>query len=235
MNPTKNDRFPVNQLKKDAKQRFGVKIDRDRKDLFNFYYELLVEWNRKVNLYPKGAEKYLYTNYFLDSLAVLKYLPMPEGSRVLDFGSGNGCPGFPLKLVQWDLDLQIVESNRKKALFLQHFSQELKKVDIDGIEIYNQRLEELSLSEPVDFFVTRATYDLEKILEIEDLFLREKGYLIYYAGQDAEEQVNQNRKKIKEQGFQIKKIFDYKLPNMDFHRYLIILQNQKPKKERING
>ncbi len=224
MQVSRNSRLPVNQLKKDAKTLFGIKLDRDKKDLFNYYYNMLTEWNNRVNLYPKGAEKYIFTNYFLDSLAIFKYLPIEENSRILDIGSGNGCPGVPIKMARWDLDVFLVESNHKKALFLQTIQKDLKDVGIEMLSVINRRIEEVEFDEKFDVVVSRATFKLNDLIEKSFRFVKKDGYLVYYAGDDADEQVKNNKDKIKEYNFVLKKKFDYKLPNMELHRKLIFLR-----------
>ncbi len=217
-------RLPVNQLKRDARLLFGVKLNRDQKDIFTYYYDKLIEWQDKLNLFPPGAKAHLMTNYFLDSISLLKYLPAQESLRVIDIGSGNGCPGIPLKIAVSDLELILIESKHKRSLFLEKIKTDLAEVNISGITVLNERVENVKVEPKADWVVTRATYRLEDLLKLSQPLLKPNSYLIYYAGEDAKDQVKASHSSILNYGYQLKKVFSYKLPGQTSLRNLIILQ-----------
>ncbi|MBP7461231.1 MAG: 16S rRNA (guanine(527)-N(7))-methyltransferase RsmG [Candidatus Delongbacteria bacterium] len=214
----------INLLKKSARLLFGVKLGRDEKDLFAYYLQQLIDWNERLNLFPPGSRNHLATNMFLDSLSIMKYLPFTEGMKIIDIGSGNGCPGLPLKFAFRGMELLLVESNHKRTLFLNKIVQDLDEAGIGGIRVLNLRAEEISTETRCDMIVTRGTYRLDKLLPVSRKLLHHKGYLVYYAGEDGADQAKQAKSQIMAHHFQLVKVFDYLLPNMDYHRNLIILK-----------
>jgi len=218
------EQYPVNLLKKQAKLLFGVKIDRDRKDLFQFYHDQLIEWNSRLNLFPKGAKDYLYTNLFLDSISLFKYLPLKKNSVVVDIGSGNGCPGLPLKIIRWDLKLYLIESRYKRSIFLKTIAGDFDHVNIGDVQVLNQRAEETNLPEQADLVVTRAAIPFQELLAMGRNFLKIGGYLVSYSGVNSPEIVKEHKKHFENAKYQFVKLFNYKLPTMEQQRYLIILK-----------
>src|ERR1700676_484784 len=84
------------------------------------YIALLDKWNRTHNLTAIRDPEQMVTHHLLDSLAVLGHLPKQAHLRVLDIGSGGGLPGIPLAIARQDWRIVLLDSNHKKAAFLQH-------------------------------------------------------------------------------------------------------------------
>lgn len=81
----------------------------------------------------------------------------------MDLGSGAGFPGIPMKLVRPDLKFVLVESKRKRVLFL---NKVIEKLNLEGIEIVEGRVEEEgSQIDPVDFVVSRSVADLVTLIK----------------------------------------------------------------------
>src|SRR5919204_30248 len=115
------------------------------------YTELLAAWPGLVSE-PDPA---LVT----DSLVLVDFLP--EGARIVDVGSGGGLPGIPLKLARPDLQLMLIEANRRKAAFLTHA---IAAMQLPGVEVVARRAEEAGhdarLREQFDVAVARALAEL---------------------------------------------------------------------------
>ena len=76
----------------------GITLSSDQRKQFDRYYELLVEWNKVMNL--TGITDYDEVNlkHFIDSLTVVKIIDMNSVKKVIDVGTGAGFPGIPLKI-----------------------------------------------------------------------------------------------------------------------------------------
>ena len=85
---------------------------------FEKYYELLIAENRKYNLTSIVEKKEVYIKHFCDSLEIINVMDFSKIVNICDIGSGAGFPGLPLKIKYPHLKLVIVESNRKKTMFL---------------------------------------------------------------------------------------------------------------------
>ncbi|MGI6198673.1 MAG: 16S rRNA (guanine(527)-N(7))-methyltransferase RsmG [Candidatus Cloacimonadaceae bacterium] len=106
---------------------------------FEAYHKLLEEQNRMVNLVSRAepSEKW-WTKHFLDSLLLLKCLDL-TGQKALDFGSGAGLPGIPLKLAVPSIRITLLDSIGKKARAMQTMTAEL---GLDKVHVVNARLED---------------------------------------------------------------------------------------------
>jgi len=130
---------------------------------FQKYHDLIVVWNQRVNLISKRDESKIALRHFIDSLTLLRAVSFPENIRLLDLGTGAGFPGVPLKIVRPDIDLVLLESKRKKGLFLKQLIQSL---DLDNTAVFIGRAEEiLPGTTPVDRVCSRAVTTAETLLQ----------------------------------------------------------------------
>lgn len=125
------------QLLREGAQRIGV--GDLRTDLFLSYIDLLHKWGKRINLSSVLSDREIIIRHLLDSLTVAEF--MPQGSRVLDIGTGAGFPGIPLYIYDASLSVTLVESVGKKVAFLKEVKRSLRLSDID---IRHARAEELS-------------------------------------------------------------------------------------------
>ncbi|MDY6915937.1 MAG: 16S rRNA (guanine(527)-N(7))-methyltransferase RsmG [Candidatus Cloacimonadota bacterium] len=107
---------------------------------FGRYLELLRVENRKINLVSRETTKReFWTLHFLDSILPVTHMNL-KGKKVLDFGTGGGLPGIPLKIVEPEMQLYMLDSRRKKVLAVERI---IKKLDLNQCFTIVSRLEEL--------------------------------------------------------------------------------------------
>jgi 16S rRNA (guanine527-N7)-methyltransferase len=116
------------------------------------HYELLVRWNRKLNLTAITDTQGATERHYCESIFLAVHLP--EGNlRIADVGSGAGFPGIPVAVVRPDCEVVLIESHRRKAVFLCEATRELSRVRVIAM-----RAEEVK--EQFDRVVSRAvSYD----------------------------------------------------------------------------
>lgn len=140
------------------------------------YASYLLDENQKMNLTAIIDEREMAVKHFADSLCVLKYAAIPEGSSLIDVGTGAGFPGMVLRIFRPDLKITLADSLKKRCLFLERLCGEL---DIDDVQILWGRAEELAkkpeLREQFDFSVARAVASLPILLEYCTPFLKVDG------------------------------------------------------------
>ena len=95
--------------------RFGVMLEPRHLDQFRSYLDLLLDWNRKINLTAITDPEQVLDKHFLDSLAAAPLIP---AGRLIDVGAGAGFPGIPISIVRPDVQVSLIESTGKKAAFL---------------------------------------------------------------------------------------------------------------------
>lgn len=133
-------------------------------------YKFFLQEKNKIHnltrLSKEEEEEEIYQKYFYESVINFKSeLFLKENLRILDIGSGSGIPGIVLKILFPKIDLYIVESNKKKVIFLNEL---IEKLNLKKINIFNQRCEEF-IKTKRDFFdliTCRAVAELRILLEL---------------------------------------------------------------------
>ncbi len=144
-------------------------VSRETLERFRAYADLLVKWNRAINLVSPRSLEDLWRRHFLDSAQLRAYLPSPpeaETRVILDLGSGAGFPGLVLAILGCGR-VHLVESDQRKAAFLR----EVLRATGTAAELHVQRVEELP-EMAVDVVTCRAFAPLPRILELGERFLR---------------------------------------------------------------
>lgn len=154
-------------------------------DKFVAYYELLIDWNSRMNLTAITEPKEVAQKHFADSLAALPYLA--TGAKVVDVGTGAGFPGVPLLIMRPDLQLTLADSLQKRVNFLNTV---LQTLDLRA-ETVHARAEDFGrmpqYREAFDFAVSRAVASLPVLLELTVPLLKVGGKSICYKGDAAAE------------------------------------------------
>ncbi|MGN1183089.1 MAG: 16S rRNA (guanine(527)-N(7))-methyltransferase RsmG, partial [Faecalibacillus sp.] len=132
----------------------GILLNQKQLEQFQRYYELLVEWNKKMNLTAITEKKEVYLKHFYDSLTIAFDFPF-ENQSIIDVGAGAGFPSVPLKIVYPELTITIVDSLNKRITFLNHLFDELK---LNNCQAIASRAEEYALfhKESADIVIARA-------------------------------------------------------------------------------
>lgn len=143
-----------------------ISVSRETEDKLKCYADLLVKWNKAINLVSKNTLPDLWPRHFLDSAQLIKYLPETTHQKtIVDFGSGAGFPALVLAILGAG-EVHAMESDLKKSMFLREVSRETDA----RLIVHNNRIEKL---EPfaVDVFTARAFAPLSKIFDFSQAFL----------------------------------------------------------------
>lgn len=141
------------------KLRGIVELSAEQVSALEAHYELMVRWNKTVNLTTITSLDQAVERHYCESLFLGAHLP--EGAlRIVDVGSGAGFPGFPVAILRPDCVVTLVESHRRKAVFLREASRKL-----GNVRVIPKRAEEVE--EEFDHLVSRAVSyeDLRKSLK----------------------------------------------------------------------
>ncbi len=121
----------VRLLLRRGTRTLGLDLSPPQLDQFLTYLDLLLKWNRRINLTALRSPDDIITRHFLDSLLLLPHLP--ETGRLLDIGSGAGFPGLPLKIARPGLSVDLVEATTKKASFLK---EAVRRLGLSGVNVF---------------------------------------------------------------------------------------------------
>ena len=154
-------------------------------DKFVAYYDLLIDWNTRMNLTAITAPEEVVKKHFYDSLAALKYLP--DGAKIADVGTGAGFPAIPLLILNPTLKITLVDSLQKRITFLEEV---LKTLQLSA-ECVHARAEDFGRDPKYrgqfDATVSRAVASLPVLLELTVPLLKVGGKAYCYKGDVSEE------------------------------------------------
>ncbi len=167
----------------------GVRLMPAQTDAFQTYLELLLEWNKKMNLTAITDPREVCIKHFVDSLTVLDAVEPKTNAKVLDVGSGAGFPGIPLKIAREDIQLTIIDSLQKRLTFLQEV---LDKTHLSA-ELLHGRAEdfgrEKNLRVKFDVVTARAVAPLNLLCEYCMPFVKKKGFFVAMKGPNYKEEL----------------------------------------------
>lgn len=129
-------------------------------DRFARYYSLVLKWNPRLHLTTLVEPDQFLTRHIDEVVFASRYI-LDDVTSFWDLGSGLGVPGIPLKILRPDLEMVLVESNRKKAIFLEMAISELA---LDRSRIVCQRIETLEPLPSGSLLTARAVEQMEKLL-----------------------------------------------------------------------
>lgn len=161
----------INELNK-----IGIILSEYQLNQLDKYYNMLVEYNKNINLTAITEYDQVLLKHFYDSLTITKAIELAN-QKVCDIGTGAGFPGIVLKIAYPDLEITLVESLTKRCVFL---NEVIKELDLKNIKVVNQRAEEFSQNniEYFDIITSRAVAKLNILLELSIKSLKIGGYYI---------------------------------------------------------
>jgi len=214
---------------KQGGEELGLDIDSKMTDKFIEYKELLIEWNKKINLTGITDDNEIMIKHFLDSLTCLVTGVVKNDTKIIDVGTGAGFPGIPLKIYYENLDLTLLDSLKKRIKYLETVCNEL---EFKKVEFLHGRAEDYGRNEEhrdkYDVAVARAVADLSVLCEYCLPFVKVNGYFIAQKGPKASEEVKKAKKAIGVLGGDIIDTLNVKLPFSDIEHTLIVIKKSKP-------
>lgn len=210
-----------------------ITLTQQQKDQFERYFELLVEWNQKINLTAITEKTEVYLKHFYDSIAPILqgYVPN-EPIRILDIGAGAGFPSLPMKIIFPSLEVTIIDSLNKRIQFLNLLADELK---LEKVNFYHGRAEDFGQNkhfrQQFDIVTARAVARMQVLAELTIPFLSLNGKLIALKASAADQELAEAQNALANLFAQILETKNYHLPNGD-SRNITVVQKKKetPKK-----
>jgi 16S rRNA (guanine527-N7)-methyltransferase len=145
----------------------------------------LTHWNQRINLTAITDPTEMITGHLLDSLAAR---PLLQGQRILDVGTGAGFPGLPLAIVEPERSFELVDSNNRKIMFVQHVA---RLLNLSNVSAVKARTEDYAPGNRFDTVIARAVAALPRLLEIAGHHVREDGVFVALKGRFPAEELDQ--------------------------------------------
>lgn len=200
--------------------KLGIKLTDKQINQLEQFYNLLIEWNEKINLTRITSKEEVYLKHFYDSLTISKVINLKNSKTLCDVGTGAGFPGIVLKIVYPDLKITLVDALQKRVNYLNTI---IKELNLDGITAIHARGEDLK--EKYDVVTARAVANIEKLLKYTMHLVAPNGVFIAMKGNISEELNDLTRKKIS-QKYNIVKIEQFLLPYENSQRSLLVITNK---------
>ena len=206
--------------------KLGITLSEIQLKQFYNYMNLLIEWNKKINLTAITEPNEIILKHFVDSLTISKYIS--DGTRVVDVGTGAGFPGIPLKIYRQDIEITLLDSLQKRINFLDEVIREL---NLGKIETVHSRVEDFGKDkkyrEKFEIATSRAVANLATLSEYLLPLVKVGGKAISMKGSLIEEELELSKNAIKILGGKVEKVDEFDLPNSDISRNIILINKIK--------
>lgn len=217
----------------DTLKESGITLTDKQIKQFGTYFEMLVEWNEKINLTAVTEKEEVYLKHFFDSVTPSFYIDFNEIETICDVGAGAGFPSIPLKIVYPHLQITIVDSLNKRIKFLNELAASL---DLDKVNFVHDRAETFGKSqqyrESFDLVTARAVARLSVLSELCLPLVKKGGQFVALKGSQGNEELEDAQFAISVLGGEVKTVHEFTLPLEESMRQIITIDKlrQTPKK-----
>lgn len=164
-------------------------VSRETFEKFQIYKELLLKWQKAINLVSRETLSNLEERHFQDSLQLLKYIPGSSKSHI-DLGSGAGFPGLILAIANPNLNTTLVESDSRKCQFLKNVSRET----MTPVKVLNERIESMENKDGYELITARALANLSQLLTYSKPLSDENTTFLFLKGADVDAEIQEAQK-----------------------------------------
>lgn len=206
---------------------YKITLTENQYEQFQKYFELLAEWNEKMNLTAITDESGVALKHFADSLSLLNFVDIPQNSSLADVGTGAGFPGVVQKIARPDIKLTLIDSLNKRLVFLGEVCAQL------GIEaeLIHSRAEDGArdekLRESFDFAVSRAVARMNVLSEYCLPYVKVGGAFCAMKGAQANEEFKESLNAINTLGGKLEKKYFFELPENGGERAIAVVRKVK--------
>ena len=195
---------------------------------FHQYYEILIEWNKVMNLTGITEYEDVVIKHFVDSVSIKKAVKMENVNTIIDIGTGAGFPGIPIKIVYPHIHVCLLDSLNKRIQFLNNV---IETLGLKNIETIHGRAEDYAKQkqyrEKYDLCVSRAVSNLSSLSEYCLPYTQIGGRFVSYKSGDVDDEIKKSEKAIKILGGSIKKIEKFVLPKTEIKRSLVVIEKER--------
>jgi len=215
----------MNEFAANARDLLNINLTASKQKAFETYEEELITWNALHNLTAIADPQEIRIKHFLDSLSCILAMENTSKNRVIDIGTGAGFPGLPLKILDANIQLTLVESIGKKAAFCEHICREL---GLTQVEIIQERAETVGhdpkIREQYDWALARAVAALPVLVEYLLPLVRIGGFALAMKGENGPAEVQAAQSGIELLGGQFSQLMPVTLPGVEEERYLVVIE-----------
>ena len=198
-------------------KKLGITPTKNNLQKLEKFYQLLLEWTKKINLTRITNKEEVYLKHFYDSLTIVKEVDLTKVNTLCDVGTGAGFPGIVLKIFYPNLKITLIDSLLKRVKYLNEIIKELDLKDIVAIHTRGE-----DYHETFDIVTARAVANIEKLLKYTMHLVKTNGQFIAMKGNIEEELTKEIENKINKK-YKIERINKFSLPKEQSHRSLVVI------------
>ncbi len=203
----------------------GITLDDHQCSQFDQYFHHLVEKNKVMNLTGITEKDEVIDKHFIDSIMLNQAIDLEGDLSLLDMGTGAGFPGVPLKIAFPNLSVTLMDSLKKRILFLDEV---IELLELSDIETIHGRAEDYAkkgkLRACYDLVVSRAVANLASLSEYCIPYVKKGGYFVSYKSGNAMEEIEEAKKAITTLGGKIEEIKHISIPGTDIERTFVVIR-----------
>ena len=205
-------------------RELGIELNEEQINQFNQFYDLLIKYNKVMNLTGITEYEEVLEKHFYDSLTAVKKVDF-NNSTLVDIGAGAGFPCIPLKIAFPSLKISVVDSLNKRMIFLQTV---IDEIGLKNIYCYSMRGEDFAKlhREEFDYVTARAVARLNILNEICLPLVKVNGMFIAMKGNDGLIEIDECPNAFKKLGAKIEYIDEFYLPQEQSKRINIFIKKE---------
>lgn len=201
-------------------EKIGIKPTEKQLKQLEKFYELLIEWNQKINLTRITSKEEVYLKHFYDSLTLNRVVDLKNTNNLCDIGTGAGFPGIVLKIIFPNIKITLIDSLQKRVNYLNIV---IKELGLEKIEAIHTRGEDFKGN--FDVVTSRAVANIEKLVNYTMHLVVKDGIFVAMKGDIANELTPEVEQKLNKK-YKIIKIEKFLLPLEESKRSLVVMKNK---------
>jgi 16S rRNA (guanine527-N7)-methyltransferase len=168
-------------------------VPRETVDNLALYAELLIRWQKAVNLVSLASLDAIWHRHFADSAQILPLAP--ENAVWVDLGSGGGFPGLVIAILLANHEnhvVHLIESNSRKCAFLSDVARQTRA----PVQVHEGRIEDIAARGrigPADVVTSRALAPMVRLLGLSCEFFGENTTGLFLKGREAVQEIEDAR------------------------------------------
>ncbi|MBP1917552.1 16S rRNA (guanine(527)-N(7))-methyltransferase RsmG [Youngiibacter multivorans] len=210
---------------KSCVNEMGIEFDEIAYGKFIRYSEMLIDWNSRINLTAITDMDGIIKKHFIDSLKIFEFSPIKKARKIIDVGTGAGFPGIPMKIINDDFELTLLDSLNKRIDYLKEVCKELK---LENVDFVHARAEDGARMpehrEKYDLAVSRAVANMAVLSELCLPFVKTGGYFIALKGPGVETELSEAKKAITEMGGKLLKVINVAIKDTDLNHNIVVVE-----------
>ena len=208
-------------------EELQIELSDNQIQQFIRYYEMLVEKNKVMNLTAITEFDEVIEKHFLDSLSLIKVYDLKKEVSVMDMGTGAGFPGMPLRILEPNFDLTLLDSLGKRVDFLRETADAM---GLRRVRCVHARAEEFVRKhrEQFDIATSRAVAQLNVLCELTLPLVKVGGVFLAMKSVESDPELQEARSAIAQLGGAVEDVTDYTIPGTEVTHRVVRIRKERP-------